>query len=374
MIDVDRIAQPVPGNAPAGPSLRYDRVFDEIKESRREDDASLPQGVWQSDLKTANWRKVADLCEKALEKSKDLQLCVWLVEAGTHQYGLEGLKASLQGLDAVCRNYWDTLWPEIDDIEDEDYESRILAFEWLNRQLVKSVLISVEVTDPSSPMEQPFSLLDWRQIARLPPSDDQKKASKDKKGDEESPLTRARFDASAAATPTEFFEENLEHLDAAIAVLRELGSLLDDKMGRSSPSFREPLGVMQEIRGILAEVLDSRAPEPEPEAEPEPAFEAADEAAPRSAAARPAAAAGPVAQPIRTRDDAYEMLGRIADFLQQREPHSPVPYLLRRAIAFKDMTFTDLLGYLVDDDRQRVHLFKLLGVFEPGEDKKDDKN
>lgn len=367
MIDVERIAKPVSDKQPAGPSLRYDRVFDEIKEARREDDANLPQGVWQTDLKTANWRKVADLCERGLEKSKDLQLCVWLVEAATHQYGLQGLKLSLQSLDAICRNFWDSLWPEIDDIEDEDYESRILAFEWMNKQLVRSVLTFVEVTEPSSPMEEPFTLLDWRQVARLPPSDDQKKG-KDKKGDEENRLTRQRFDASEAATPTEFYEDNLQHIDGAIAVLKELGALLDDKMGREAPSFREPLGVMQEIRGLLVEIVEARAPEPEPEPEPEPAETGAAEdglAPPRVAGHRPAAAGGPVAQQIKTRDDAYDMLEKIAAFLQEKDPHSPAPYLLRRVISFRDMAFTDLLGVLVDDDRQRVHLFKLLGVGQP---------
>ena len=60
------------------------------------------------------------------------------------------------------------------------------------------------------------------------------------------------------------------------------------------------------------------------------------------------------------------MLKAATDYLMDADPHSPTPYLVRRAIAFRDMSFTDLLEELVDDERQRNHLFRLMGLGEGG--------
>ena len=48
------ILNPIPGEIRAAQDLRYDPVYDKIKEARREDD-DLNQGAWQHE------RKVADL-------------------------------------------------------------------------------------------------------------------------------------------------------------------------------------------------------------------------------------------------------------------------------------------------------------------------
>ena len=45
---------------------------------------------------------------------------------------------------------------------------------------------------------------------------------------------------------------------------------------------------------------------------------------------------------IKTRDEAYNALQNIADFLQKIEPHSPTPYLINRAIKWKDMNLEEL--------------------------------
>ena len=44
------------------------------------------------------------------------------------------------------------------------------------------------------------------------------------------------------------------------------------------------------------------------------------------------------------------------------EPHSPTPYLLRRAASFKDMTLADMITTFVDDEWQRTNLLKLMGI------------
>ena len=57
----------------------------------------------------------------------------------------------------------------------------------------------------------------------------------------------------------------------------------------------------------------------------------------------PQAAARQVsAGPIQSRAEAYKRLGEAADYLIKAEPHSPVPYLVKRAVAWGNMSFGEL--------------------------------
>lgn len=74
---------PVAGENPSGDDLYYDKVFDQIKEARREDEDDLPEGDWErAQKKKADHRAVIKLAGEALaKKSKDLRLAGWLVES-----------------------------------------------------------------------------------------------------------------------------------------------------------------------------------------------------------------------------------------------------------------------------------------------------
>ncbi|MGH8190918.1 MAG: type VI secretion system ImpA family N-terminal domain-containing protein [Rhodanobacteraceae bacterium] len=92
MIDVDALLEPISEEAPCGEDLSFSMDFDDIQESRRSDDATLDQGEWITDLKTADWPGVSRKCEDLLgARSKDLRLAAWLAEACTRMQGFAGL-------------------------------------------------------------------------------------------------------------------------------------------------------------------------------------------------------------------------------------------------------------------------------------------
>ena len=68
---------------------------------------------------------------------------------------------------------------------------------------------------------------------------------------------------------------------------------------------------------------------------------------------------------IRTRADAYRALEEIAEFLYGNDPHSPTSYLIRRAVAWGDMHFDELLPELVRDDAELSDIVKLLRLDKP---------
>ena len=71
------LLHPVSSDSPAGPSLRYDALYDRVRAARHTESDTLPQGVWQRDLPQADWAAVDQLTTDAREtRSKDLQLAI----------------------------------------------------------------------------------------------------------------------------------------------------------------------------------------------------------------------------------------------------------------------------------------------------------
>jgi len=93
----DDLLNPIAGDNPSGPSLRYERVYDQIKEARTEEDDTIPAGAWQRTAKRADFVLVIKLAGEALAtKSKDLQLAAWLAEAHAKREGLSMIQPSLK--------------------------------------------------------------------------------------------------------------------------------------------------------------------------------------------------------------------------------------------------------------------------------------
>jgi len=59
---------------------------------------------------------VTKLCGEAIaKKSKDLQVAAWLVEALVRRDGFAGLIEGLALIRGLIENFWDTLYPELED-------------------------------------------------------------------------------------------------------------------------------------------------------------------------------------------------------------------------------------------------------------------
>ena len=109
------LLDPISAGKPSGESLRYAPLYDKIKEARREDD-DAPQGDWKWERKVADWPLTIKLIGDALAtQSKDVQLAAWLAEAMLRREGVAGLREVLDLIRGYLENFWDTLYPELDD-------------------------------------------------------------------------------------------------------------------------------------------------------------------------------------------------------------------------------------------------------------------
>ena len=69
--DLDTLLSDISAEDPAGPDLRRSPTYDQLKELRREDDSSIDHGIWQTEVKTANWDGVITLGLEALSTQSE---------------------------------------------------------------------------------------------------------------------------------------------------------------------------------------------------------------------------------------------------------------------------------------------------------------
>src|SRR5512140_374973 len=132
-LQLSELLQPIGEDAPGGASLRYQPIYEQIKQARLEED-ELPSGDWSRERKTADYALVARLASDALAKrSKDLQIAAWLTEALLKREGFGGLAIGLRLLASLVSDFWDHLYPELD--EDGDVECRAAPLEWVGQYL-----------------------------------------------------------------------------------------------------------------------------------------------------------------------------------------------------------------------------------------------
>jgi type VI secretion system protein ImpA len=87
-------------------------------------------------------------------------------------------------------------------------------------------------------------------------------------------------------------------------------------------------------------------------------------------AATPAAESPAV---IKTREDAFKHLLRVAEFFHRTEPHSIVAYTLEQAVRWGRMPLPDLLTELIPEENPRKAFFRQVGIRPPEPPAKESK-
>jgi type VI secretion system ImpA family protein len=345
LTDIDELLQPIPGDNPAGESLRYQGTYDRIAEARREDDPSLSQGIYKSSLKRADWTTVEAICVEALAKrSKDLQIAGWLLESWLHLYGFAGVTNGLRLLAHLCDSFWNDLYPCLDG---DDLDGRIAPFDWIEQKLSLK-LKQIPLTAPDELNNESYCYVDWESACHF-----ENLAMKDPRALQEALAkinpTVATFRDAVAATDRMFYADMLEDLDNAIQACASLEQVLDEKCGKEAPSLRQFREALCGVQQLIAEDVHARADEIETVSEEEipaetnePEFELWSSG------------------PIRSRTDAYRRLSEAAEYLLRTEPHSPTPYLVKRAVEWGTMSLPELLQQIVRNEGELNEIDRLL--------------
>ncbi|HTZ74018.1 MAG TPA: type VI secretion system protein TssA [Candidatus Aquilonibacter sp.] len=335
------LLNPIAGENPSGVDVRYDTkllLYDKIKEARREDDG-LNQGAWQQERKVADVPLVLKLTQEALaSKTKDLQLSAWLCEALLRSEGFAGLRQGLVLCQGLISNFWDTLYPPI---EDGDLELRAAPLDWLGSALdlpLKNIAL----------VRAGYGFLKFKE-SRMVGYEAQAQGDKEKKQRaeriREGKLTPEDFDKAFVETPKAFYVQTEKDLDGCLAALKSLDETCDEKFGNAGPALGKLKTALEEIRHTVHALLQKKR-----ETEPDPVEEAPAETAGEVAADGTAAGAGGARSAVPSivisvmtssepadRRELIAGVAKAAAFLRQREPHSPAPYLMMRGLRWGEL-------------------------------------
>jgi type VI secretion system protein ImpA len=330
------ILAPIPGENPSGIDLRYDNkllIHDKIKEARRQDD-NAAQGDWQTERKTANFPLVVKIAQEALATtSKDLQVAAWLTEAMLHTERYAGLRQGLDLMLSLMTEFWDTVYPVI---EDDDREMRARPVAWLGSQ-IEFPLRSLPIVNAG------HSWFEWSDSRKVG-YEESVKTDKDKATRatmiKDGKLAPEVFDKAFSETPKAFYAQAEKDLDACIASLAALDQFCDERFEEDAPALGKLKTGLAEVRHTIHALLDKkREKEPDP-VEPEPievtSEGSADGTDGAEGASLPSLSTTLLAEPA-DRRQAVASIAAAAAYLRKKEPQSPAPYLLLRALRWGEL-------------------------------------
>lgn len=357
VMDLDVILQPISEENPSGESLRYSGLYDEIAEARRADE-NLNQGEWVTDLKVADYGKVIDLSVPALStQTKDLQIGAWLADAMTRQHGFAGFRDSLLLLHGFHERFWDSLHPEMDD---GDMEGRANAMSWFDLQGALAVRTApftgskgYNFNDFEDARKYDFP----ENIDSLPSEERAKVEALKAEAEKRRSVTASLWNVERAETRRAAMESVNFTIEECWTALNDLNRICEEKYDRNqTPGFSNLKKSLESVHEQVKKLLEEKRLE-----EPDPVEDEESSGSGESAAGG-SRGEGSVAGAISSRKDALRRLAEIAAFFQKTEPHSPVSYLVQRAVKWGNMGLETWLQEVIKDQNVLFQLRETLGV------------
>lgn len=330
-LDVDRLLEPVSEDLPSGEDLEYDEQFGAL-ERAAEGKPGHVMGDEEIPPEPPKWDEVSDAALELLGRTKDLRIASHLAHAQLNLDGIPGFASGLQVLNGLVHQYWDNVYPLLDEEDDNDPTLRINSLAALNSRdgvigsLDRAVLVSSRALGR-------FSLRDIRLASgEISPRDD-----------EEVP-DPAHIDAAFQDCDLDELTGIAEAVDQCRDSVTDLESFITEQVGTEyAPDVSVLAEELDQVRSILKEQLARRGIEQE--------GDGADEDSPAAVSAGPAASGE-----IRSREDAIRAIDRLSDYFNRNEPSSPVPLLLERAKRLIAKDFMEILRDLTPDGVSQAEL------------------
>jgi len=356
-MNLESLLQPISEENPTGVDLRSDMsptsTYNVLKDARNNARAAERNNVFDASDTTAlsYWKKIDDLAPKATQQqTKDLEICSWYIEASVRIRGFEGLLLGFRVLRGLIEQYWDKLYP----MPDEDgIETRIFSITGLNGEGAEGVLIApirnVPITHNSSGAD--FTYWQYKQAVDIQKiSDDRAKQER---------ISAAGFsfaDIQRAVNDTSDVDylELKSFINECINEYRAISTQLDTLCGKDSPPTRNIITVLEDCMAAVNHLYQGRAI-----VEPTDATEMNTET---GAATGNVAAGVMTGGSIKSRDQAFQLILEVSAYFRRTEPHSPVSYVLEKAVKWGRMPLDQLIPELIADGHALEQYRNLTGI------------
>src|SRR3989338_330384 len=343
-----KLLEPIRGDNPSGKFLRYTETYDYIREARRKENDKLPQGVWKIAVKRADWERVSYLCQDALiHQTKDLQIAAWLTEAWLNLEGLTGLLKGLELVSELTKKFWKQIYPQM---ARENCELRIIPYEWMDSKLSKD-LLNVIISAPSDKSKPSYTYIDYTKSNLSQPLPKPSSSQTNHAFDTEATFSRDTILLSMQQTPLPFYSDMEKGCSQALKTTHSLEKLLRSYLKNNSPNFSKLRTRIEALQTLIKQPLKNHGEIEDMKGKVPPQIKKTVSKSKR-----------PREVTIKSREQAYQILGEVADYLERVEPHSPTPYLIHRAIAWGGMSLAEVVQDALQNGQDMSRLLDLLNV------------
>ncbi len=367
VLDFARLLAQIPGDKPTGVDLRQDispsSDYYAIRDARkaasdneRRIDKADPKDKDADKPEPADWRPVVERATKVLtEKTKDLELAAYLIEALVRTKGFPGLRDGYRLARELVERFWEGLFPPAQDSEVQDRFSHILQLNGLEGPGALIVPVrKIAMTAMTS--GGAFNLTHLQQARSLSQIADAKVRQK---RIDDGAITFEMIQMAVSETPSPFYADLVMDLNQAGDEFRRFCSALSERSGFDAPSS-DLLGVLESYLDTVKDLARDKLPKIQPPV-------AAGEPASAQSAPTPASASVPPADPgaIRSREDAFDRMKKIANYFREHEPQSIIPFALEQVANWGKMSLPELLSELIPEEGPRKSVFKQVGIKPP---------
>ncbi|NOH80002.1 type VI secretion protein [Vibrio sp. RE86] len=375
MVDIESLLAPISEEAPTGSYLKLDRsIYRTLRNSYNTAQSSFRQLIETPDASSdealleandANWSQLRQTTYDALTQStKDLELLGWFIASQLFTaQPYQALADSTKVLSGLVDTFWQELHPTLPDnkikSDDAGKEKELAEFR------IKPLLQLVGESNDSTALFMPLQLIGL--IDEITFGD---YLRAERSGDLPSLKDKAQGLFSSDVEQTVLLlAESYQHFSDAETIIAQHCK----KLGISPISFRfVKANIADSIKAIRFLVEDKfsvwplddefklRQEEPkstEPEitaSEPQATEETSQQTLPvepapiaASQVAAPSATVNSInlsaSSQIASRDQAFQELRKLSEFFKATEPHSPISFLLERAIRWGYMSLPELL-------------------------------
>lgn len=334
---VDGLCAPLSGDAPSGPNLEYDPVFQALERAAQ----PIPEtemGESKKEAEPPQWKEMRKLSLELFERTRDLRVGVFLAQAALHTDGWEGFGQAMEVLYKLVDTLWDSVHPELDADDDNDPMFRL------------NTLAILKDGDATLNWVREATLVELRGVGRFSARDVALARGQIQPREGEDVAASSAVEGAFADCPLEELEASAAGARHALEMWQAIDASLTARLGAGGAIDLSPLTQeLQAIAALLDEPLARRSGGVAPGAEPAPGAETA--AAAGAAAHAGAAPAAVVSAPpgVNSREDVIRSLDLILDYYARSEPSSPVPILCERAKALVRKDFMEILKDLLPD-------------------------
>ena len=373
--NIDTLVAPIEGSRHGvGEDLIFDPRIDAIVAARQEDDALLAQGNWVTELKVADWDFVKNQCAELLSHtSKDMKLALWYADALSHTNHLSGISQGLSLLQALNDEYWLTMYPPLDGEEDSmDIRAGLLSW------FVKALSDDIKQLSLADTKVENYNY-NYYLTAR----DHDKQRQQNPDSETSNQLTLSDYNHAIKTSSEAWQQALMSNVNKVTEQWQTLTDQLNDLMGMDAPVFAPVTDLLVALRQHLRPLIPDYSDDTNSNGQ-ESLVDTMDSIGGNEPVISDGHGLSVSTKNISStsfnpsnrdhqsnRRQALKLLGQIQDYFAINEPHSPVTFLLGRAIDWADMPLDQWLTHIIKNEDQLSMLSDMIGI-QPKRESSDD--